>query len=249
VTIFFKNLFARDIENFDRHCAGVAFAVGTVRIRIAIGKSNPSRIALVWHKDTLCKVGWQIVFYTKLCAHTTMGFGMRIPPRGRTFVNKDYSGDPLGVRCPIGAHIRRVNPRGQPIKGQGMPGGSNNNHRLLRRGMPYGPAYVPGEPDDGIERGLLGYIINASIENQFEFVMREWINGYEFVGATRLNPKSKDLIASRESDPTDSIFEIPQADGVPPRKITGFSSFVTTRATAYCFLPSITALKFIANLT
>ncbi len=164
------------------------------------------------------------------------------------YVNKDYSGDPLGVRCPIGAHIRRVNPRGQPIKGQGIPGGSNNSHRLLRRGMPYGPAYVPGKPDDGIERGLLGYIINASIENQFEFVMREWINGYEFVGASRLNPKSKDLIASSESDPAESIFEILQADGVPPRKITGFSSFVTTRAIAYCFLPSITALKFIANL-
>jgi deferrochelatase/peroxidase EfeB len=62
--------------------------------------------------------------------------------------------------------MRRVNPRGQPIKGQGVPGGSNNSHRLIRRGMPYG-AYVPATPDDGIERGLLGYIINSSIENQF----------------------------------------------------------------------------------
>ena len=165
------------------------------------------------------------------------------------YVNKDWSGDPLGVRCPIGAHIRRVNPRGQPIKGQGLPGGSNNSHRLLRRGMPYGPPYVPGKQDDGIERGMVGYVINASIENQFEFVMREWINGYEFVGASRLNPKSKDLIASRKSDPAEGVFEIPQADGAPSRTITGFSSFVTTRATAYCFLPSITALKFIANLT
>jgi hypothetical protein len=32
-------------------------------------------------------------------------------------------------------------------------------------------------------------------------------------------------------------------------KITGFSSFVTTRAAAYCFLPSVTALKFIARLS
>ena len=115
--------------------------------------------------------------------------------------------------------------------------------------MPYGPAYVPGAPDDGIERGLLGYIINASIENQFEFVMREWINGYDFVGASRLNPKSKDLMVSRESDPSQSVFEIPQPNGVPPLRITGFSSFVTTRASAYCFLPSITALRFISNLT
>ena len=164
------------------------------------------------------------------------------------YVNKDGSGDPHGVRCPIGAHIRRVNPRGQPIKGQGVPGGSNNSHRLIRRGMPYGPAYVPGARDDGIERGLLGYVINASIENQFEFVMREWINGYDFVGASRLSPKSKDVMVSRDVNPAESVFEIPQGNGTPPLKITGFSSFVTTRASAYCFLPSVTALKFIAKL-
>ena len=33
------------------------------------------------------------------------------------------------------------NPRGQPVTGQGQPGGSNNTHRLIRRGMPYGPVY------------------------------------------------------------------------------------------------------------
>ena len=164
------------------------------------------------------------------------------------YVNKDGSGDPEGVRCPVGAHIRRVNPRGQPVKGQGLPGGSNNSHRLIRRGMPYGPAYVPGTPDDGIERGLLGYIINASIENQFEFVMREWLNGHEFVGAARLNPKSEDVMTSRKSNPAESVFEIPRANGCPPLKVGGFSSFVTTRASAYCFLPSITGLKFIAKL-
>lgn len=164
------------------------------------------------------------------------------------YVNKDGSGDPDGLRCPVGAHLRRVNPRGQPIKGQGIPGGSNNSHRLIRRGIPYGPAYVPGALDDGIQRGLLGYIINSSIANQFEFVMRQWLNGYEFVGAARLNPKAKDVMTSRESNPEESVFEIPQPNGAPPLRITGFSSFVTTRAAAYCFLPSITALKFIAVL-
>ena len=82
------------------------------------------------------------------------------------YVNPDGSGDPRGLRCPVGAHIRRVNPRGQPVAGQGEPGGSNNGHRMIRRGMPYGPVYDPTQPYDGIERGLLGYFINASIENQ-----------------------------------------------------------------------------------
>jgi len=84
-----------------------------------------------------------------------------------------------------------------------------------------GPAYVPGAPDDGIERGLLGYIINAGIENQFEFVMGGWLNGYEFVGASRLIPRSKDLIVGRDSDPAKSVFEIPQPEGAPPLTITG----------------------------
>jgi deferrochelatase/peroxidase EfeB len=163
------------------------------------------------------------------------------------YVNPDGSGDPRGVRCPVGAHIRRINPRGQPVAGQGHPGGSNNTHRLIRRGLPYGPVYDPRQPYDGIERGVLGYFINSSIENQYEFVLSQWVNDSEFAGAVRLNPKSKDPLIGTQ-DPAESIFVIPQADGAPPTRITGLSSFVTTKAAAYCFLPSITAIKYIANL-
>jgi hypothetical protein len=49
-------------------------------------------------------------------------------------------------------------------------------------------------------------------------------------------------------DPADSIFVIPQASGAPPIKVTGLANFVTTKAAAYCFLPSITGIKFIAAL-
>jgi deferrochelatase/peroxidase EfeB len=163
------------------------------------------------------------------------------------YVNADGSGDAKGLRCPVGAHIRRINPRGQPVTGQGHPGGSNNTHRLIRRGLPYGPAYDPKQPYDGIERGLLGYFINSNIENQYEFVLGEWINKSDFAGAVRLPPKAKDPIIGMQ-DPAQSIFVIPRADGAPPIKISGFSNFVTTRAAAYCFLPSISALKFISEL-
>jgi deferrochelatase/peroxidase EfeB len=163
------------------------------------------------------------------------------------YVNADGSGDPRGLRCPVGAHMRRVNPRGQPITGQSQAGGSNNTHRLIRRGLPYGPAYDPTQPYDGIERGILGYFINSSIENQYEFVLGHWVNDSEFAGAVRLNPKAKDPMIGTQ-DPSESIFVIPQANGAPPIKITGFSSFIKTKAAAYCFLPSITAIKFISNL-
>jgi deferrochelatase/peroxidase EfeB len=163
------------------------------------------------------------------------------------YVNADGSGDPKGLRCPVGAHMRRINPRGQPVAGQGHPGGSNNTHRLIRRGLPYGPAYDHNQPHDGIERGLLGYFINSSIENQYEFVLSEWVNDAAFAGSVRLNPKAKDPMIGTQN-PEESIFVIPQPNGAPPIKVTGLSTFVTTKAAAYCFLPSITAMKFIANL-
>jgi deferrochelatase/peroxidase EfeB len=163
------------------------------------------------------------------------------------YVNADGSGDPKGLRCPVGAHGRRINPRGQPVTGQGIPGGSNNTHRLIRRGLPYGPTYDPKLPYDGIKRGLLGYFINSNIENQYEFVLGHWVNDSEFAGAVRLNPKSKDPMIGTQN-PDESIFVIPQSNGAPPIKITGLMTFVTTKAAAYCFLPSVTAIKFIAAL-
>jgi deferrochelatase/peroxidase EfeB len=162
------------------------------------------------------------------------------------YVNADRSGDPRGTACPVGAHIRRVNPRGQPVAGQGTPGGSNNTHRLIRRGIPYGPWYDPAAPDDGIERGLLGYFINTYIENQYEFVTRQWTGSGEFAGRVRLDPKSKDPLIGM-NDPADSVFDIPQPSG-PPLKLTGFTRFTTTRAVAYCFLPSMTALHWISSI-
>ena len=77
-------------------------------------------------------------------------------------------------------------------------------------------------------------------------MLKEWVQAGEFAGRVRLNPKSKVVIIGA-NDPAESVFEIPQADG-PPLKLTGFSPFITTKAVAYCFLPSVTALKWIAAI-
>ena len=72
-----------------------------------------------------------------------------------------------GLRCPVGAHIRRINPRGQPIPARGILvavttlTGSSAAACLTVR------LYDPAQPYDGIERGLLGYFINSNIENQY----------------------------------------------------------------------------------
>ena len=157
------------------------------------------------------------------------------------YVDADGSGDPRGIACPVGAHIRRVNPRGQPVAGQGVPGGSNNSHRLIRRGLPYGPSYDPSEPYDGIERGMLFQFINANIENQYEFVLRQWVNDSEFAGAVRLHPKSRGSADRHPGPGREHLRHTAGETEPPPIEVTGLSSFVTTKAAAYTFLPSITA--------
>ncbi len=153
-------------------------------------------------------------------------------------------GDPLSRRLhTYAASIHEVS----QSRAKGVPGGSNNSHRLIRRGMPYGPTYDRTKPYDGIERGMLFHFINSNIENQYEFVLRQWVNDSEFAGGVRLHPRSKDPLIGTQ-DPAESIFVIPQTDGAPPIEVTGLSSFVTTKAAAYLFLPSITAIKFVAGL-
>ncbi|MGH9037867.1 MAG: Dyp-type peroxidase, partial [Acidimicrobiia bacterium] len=46
--------------------------------------------------------------------------------------------DQDGIRCPLGAHIRRANPRDSSRNHPAEALRSGNNHRLLRRGRPYG---------------------------------------------------------------------------------------------------------------
>ena len=73
------------------------------------------------------------------------------------------SGDADGLRCPIGSHVRRSNPRDSldPSPAPTARRKMNNRHRIIRRGGPTvprcdvdGSTYMIGTPDDGQERGL-----------------------------------------------------------------------------------------------
>src|SRR5262249_7478268 len=85
--------------------------------------------------------------------------------------------DPDGLICPSASHIRKVNPGDDSVE-LGSPS-DTLLHLLVRRGIPYGPAF----PDprhavaDVVERGLIFVSYQASIEQQFEFLMRNWVNG------------------------------------------------------------------------
>ena len=152
--------------------------------------------------------------------------------------------DTFGFKCPVGSHIRRTNPRGAAI----IAGGSL--HRIIRRAMPYGPPFDPATPDDA-PRGLIGYFINADLANQFELVMSQWVNRSDFVKSVRgpdgANPvkniSGQDVLLG-VNDPATSSFTLPSPGS--NRKLTGLGAFTATRGAAYCDLPSITALRYLA---
>lgn len=150
----------------------------------------------------------------------------------------DAADDRRGYRCPIGAHIRRMNPRHSPVAGN-----SGLKRRIIRRGLPYGPPHDPAKPNDGIERGLLGLFIGVSLKDQFEFVMADWTNKGSFAPGLR---DTKDPVLGDNSSP-DAKFLIP-VEGRKPIELEGLSRFVTCRGAAYCFLPSATAIRYISRL-
>jgi Dyp-type peroxidase family len=151
----------------------------------------------------------------------------------------DAFDDTRGYRCPLGSHIRRMNPRSAVVAG-----GGGLKHRIIRRGLPYGPPYDPEKPDDGIERGLLGLFIGVSLKDQFEFLMSDWANKGSFAPGLR---DTRDPVIGDNSG-SGAAFLIPVEGQKRPIELSGLSRFVTCRGAAYCFLPSATAIRYIASL-
>jgi Dyp-type peroxidase family len=145
--------------------------------------------------------------------------------------------DPDGVRCPLGSHVRRSNPRDSLGPDPDTTKNSANRHRLLRRGRSYGDRIKNVSEDDGKPRGLYFICLNADLDRQFEFVQQTWVNNPVFAG---LYAETDPLIGYRPDSDTFSI-QTPllrqRAHGVTP--------FVTVRGGAYFFLPGIQALRIL----
>ena len=145
--------------------------------------------------------------------------------------NFDYGTmDPYGYGCPVGSHIRRMNPRDTSDNIQ--------RHKMIRRGGTYGPPLPEDAPEDGVERGIAAFIGCASLVRQFEFAMNVWAN----------DPHFKEL--GNERDPfigtQDGSFDMTIPKRPIRRQIKGLPAFTTTRGGAYFFLPGIRALRFLA---
>jgi deferrochelatase/peroxidase EfeB len=158
--------------------------------------------------------------------------------------------DPDGFACPFGAHARRANPRDALFPDDPTESvQESKRHRLIRRGRAYGQPLDPSldpiammhAPDDGRERGLHFLCFNADIERQFEFVQHTWLGDPKFRG---LWDDPDPLLGGRLAS---ACAFVEQARPVR-RRWTGLPSFVRVRGGAYCFMPGIRALRWLARL-
>ena len=184
-----------------------------------------------------------------------------------------YDADPQGLRCPLGAHVRRANPRSTdlPATQARSPGAlswlkrtlgfdaealaldqvaSTRFHRLLRRGREYGEpvalAQALNGPAPHHETGLYFVCLNANIARQFEFVQSAWLASTHFNG---LHGEADPLLGTRQPGPggrASDAFAMPQTRG-PDQRLAGLPPFVTLRGGGYFFLPGLRALRYLAQ--
>ena len=145
-----------------------------------------------------------------------------------TYANTDAH----GYGCPLGAHIRRMNPRDTAANMQ--------RHKMIRRGGTYGPPLPEGAPEDGKERGIAAFVGCASLVRQFEFAMNVWANDPNF---HELGNQRDPFIGTQ-----DGTFDMTIPKRPIRKKITGLPAFTTIRGGAYFFLPGIKALRYLASL-
>jgi Dyp-type peroxidase family len=164
-------------------------------------------------------------------------------PKSNSF---GYSSDPHGYGCPLGAHIRRSNPRDSLGDNAAESRTNVNRHRIIRRGVSYGIPLPAGQmEDDGQPRGLLFICINADIKRQFEFLQQTWINNPKFGGLYNdPDPLVGDNLEHGDK-PRVCNLTVPRA---PIRtRIKELPRFVSVKGGYYFFLPSLAAIRFLAS--
>lgn len=143
-----------------------------------------------------------------------------------------YGADPAGLRCPLGAHVRRVYPR----DALGYRTERTRRNRIIRRGLPY--------TDQDGERGLVFVCFNASIARQFEQIQGNWLMGGDAFGLGA----ERDFLTGgldREGDVTRMTIQGDRRD--PPVFLTRDRQFVTVRGGYYLFVPGIRALRSLSG--
>jgi Dyp-type peroxidase family len=158
------------------------------------------------------------------------------PRRNNDF---SYAADPDGRQVPLGSHMRRMNPRDTKLAILT----DMNVHRIIRRSTTYGAPYDPdaiSAQDDQTPHGLYFIFISAKAMATLEFLQQEWINNGNFMSLG----EERDPNVGLQQD--GATFTIPQEP--VRRRIHGIETFNVLRGGEYFFLPSLSALRWLAAL-
>ena len=158
------------------------------------------------------------------------------PRRNNDFT---YANDPRGLPVPLGSHMRRMNPRDT----QTAVLTDVNLHRIIRRSTTYGPPYDPNalpEQDDEAGRGIYFIFLSAKAMTTMEFLQQEWINNGNFMS---LGDERDPNVGLQQDGAT---FTIPQEP--VRRRIHDIQTFNVLRGGEYLFMPSLSALRWLADL-
>lgn len=167
----------------------------------------------------------------------------------------NYDND-SGSRCPVHAHIRKVNPRHADA--------GEREHIMPRRGIPFTdklravhPSDLPGSkdlkdftdhvesnlPPDGV--GLLFMAYNSNLTNQFVFTQKSWANKKDFPkhGKTEPIPGADPIIGQGADTSLAQTWPFKWDDAASGTTPLNFANFVTMRGGEYFFAPSLTFFK------
>lgn len=158
-----------------------------------------------------------------------------------------------GLKCPLGSHMRRMNPRDSEEPNPEESLKKSNRHMVIRRGLPYGTPLFDAEKgmptgkieDDGVDRGLVFLCINANIERQFEFIMQTWANNPKFHAL--YNDRDPIIGNNTRTEDGNGTGEITIQYAPVRKRIKGIPRFVEVKGGAYFFMPGIRALKFLTQ--
>jgi Dyp-type peroxidase family len=166
----------------------------------------------------------------------------------------EFDGDRQGLVCPWAAHVRKAYPRDDVVGNVGPTQAAvakaeagTQTHRMMRRGIAYGPELNEQEALTGTteqERGLLFACYVTDIKNQFEFVQKAWVNNPRFVQ----NGAGIDAIIGQKldaaGDPEDKLSftgGMPFNGGAKPELMLG--RFVHMEGGEYFFAPSVKTIN------
>lgn len=150
-------------------------------------------------------------------------------------VDFNYDHDKGGARCPMHAHVRKVNPRNEIGFFKNILA-QEQRRRIARRGITYSDAA------GGAAVGLLFMCYQSNIAEQFEFIQRRWANGPDFLkGGT-----GRDPIIGQISKPEDAK-DFPEWSNAwgdeSDKERVQFGQYVRMRGGAYFFTPSVVGLQ------